>query len=143
MKKLLILLFSLLISFNSYGESYVCATSCWRASEVCQMSYTRESKGFMEGDMEFMIDFGEDAGIVETLYPYVLENEDFLTFTKNLVAPIVDRGSSVSPMGYATVYSVLINKKTLEYTQIWSTLFPRKDRAPSHDNRGGKCILIE
>jgi hypothetical protein len=95
----------------------------------------------MQGDMEFMIDFVEDAGIVETLYPYVSENEDFLTFTENSVAPIVERGSH--PEGYAQVNSVLINKKTLEFTQIWSALGPLKDSTPIHKNRGGKCIIIE
>ncbi len=142
MKKLLILLFSILISFNSYGESYVCATSCMRSNEVCQMSYTRDSKGFIGGDMEYMMDFGEDVGIVETLYPYVLENEDFLTFTENAVAPIVEITLAHSD-GYAQVNSVLINKKTLVFTHIWSALGPLKDSTPIHENRGGNCILIE
>ena len=141
MKKLLLPLFLILVSVNSYGESYICATSCMRASEVCQMSYTRDSKGFIEGDMEYMIDFGEDTAIVETLYPYVLENEDFLTFTTNAVAPIVERGSN--PMGYAVVDSVLINKKTLKFTHIRSSLSPKKDKPPSHENRSGKCMLIQ
>mgnify|MGYP000218057683 CR=1 FL=1 len=141
MKKLLLLLFSLILPLNSYGESYICATSCIRANEVCQISYTRDSKGFIEGDMEYMIDFGEDAGIVETLYPYVLENEDFLTFTNNAVAPIVERGSN--PTGLVSVDSVLINKKTLKFTHISSRLGPKKDSPPWHENRSGGCILIQ
>jgi hypothetical protein len=112
-----------------------------RASEVCQMSYTRDSKGFIEGDMEYMIDFGEDAGISKTLYPNVLENEDFLTFTNHYVAPIVEGGSN--PSGLVRVDSVLINKKTLKFTHIRSTLGPRKDSPPWHENRSGKCMLIQ
>jgi hypothetical protein len=88
-----------------------------------------------------MIDFGEDTAIVETLYPYVLENEDFLTFTNHAVSPIVERGSN--PMGYAMINSVLINKKTLKFTHIWSVLSPKTDKPPLHKNRGGKCMLIE
>ena len=141
MKKLLILIASLLVFSEVLSETYVCATSCWRASEVCQMTYTRDKKGFIEGDSEYMIDFGEDTGIIETLFPHVSENEDFLALTNQNVAPFQERGSN--PAGFASAVSVLIDKRTLRYTQINSFLPAKSNSNPSHTNRAGKCIRVE
>ena len=141
MKKILILVSSILVFSDALSETYVCATPCWRANEVCQMTYTRDKQGFIEGDSEYMIDFGEDTGIIETLFPHVSENDDFLALTKLNVAPFMERGSN--PAGFASAVSVLIDKRTLRYTQINSFLPAKINSKASHTNRAGKCIRIE
>ena len=64
MKKLLILLFSILISFNSYGETLVCSNIS--NGEISTSTYTREGDMFMSGG-----EYGSESRIAYELDYYL------------------------------------------------------------------------
>ena len=64
MKKLLILLFSLLISFNSYGEKYTCAYLF--DGEALPRSFERQGNYFLNGTIPSQILFEDKTIIVLT-----------------------------------------------------------------------------
>ena len=74
MKKLLLLLFSLTLSFNSYGESYICAFECYdfdkKIETICQATYTRTDTGFSNTYSDYLVQ--EDEG-------YLFLTEKFTT----------------------------------------------------------------
>ena len=84
MKKLLLLLFSLILSFNSYGESYICAYECYdfekKVDKICQLTLKRTDTGFTSGELDYLVQ--EDDS-------YLLLTNKFITTGNNPVVRTV------------------------------------------------------
>jgi len=137
MKKLLILLFSMLVSLSSYGETYVCATNCFEASmkvedycqNMIQLVYERKGGKFVAEN--------EHGEIVE--YEHIAENERFLTMV---------RAGTASILGFT--WTAIINKDTLEFTDFQGSLGNTYDAKGNpndtffyNHNRQGNCIVLD
>ena len=122
MKKLLVLLFSILLSFNSYGETYVCAFTCYGGgSETCQTAYKRINNGFL------YVDGGDLFNLKE--------NDKFLSLSNNSTS-----GGSES----AGVSVVVINKDNLNFITSRTQLLDVPDEQYlSHGVRKGSCIVVD
>ena len=81
--KRLLLLFSLMLSLNSYGESYICAFKCHNFDKnintICQLTYKRTNTGFTNGKSDYLAQ--EDDS-------YLLLTEKFTTTGNNPVVRI-------------------------------------------------------
>ena len=121
MKKILILLFSLLISVNSLSETYVCAFTCYTSTtEICQMSYKRINNSFVSNPGEKLFN--------------LKENNKFISLSEN----------SINSSGEGAGVSVaIINKKDLSFITSRTQLI---DDLPSRYKRNlareGNCILV-
>ena len=121
MKKLLLFLFSLLISFNSYGESYVCSYTCpLSESEICQSGYARVN------DKTFKNTRGSD------IYDMV-ENDKFIVMSESVVKDF-----------YGASDAIVINKTNLNYIYSLTSIIDISSSSESEVmQRKGKCILID
>ena len=117
MKKLL-LLFSLMLSFNSYGETYVCAFTCYLSDENCQSVYKRVGDGFTD------VQNGDLLNLTE--------NETYLSMSNN----------SAEEM-HAGVSVVIINKNTLKFMKSLTSLIDAEPPIYSNQTRDGKCVLVD
>ena len=122
MKKLFLLLFSILISFNSLGETYVCAFTCYTSTtETCQMSYKRINNSFLSnpGGQLFTIE----------------ESDKYISLSAN----------SISIDGFNAGVSVaIINKRDLSFitarTQLMDVL---PEGFKRNFAREGICTLVD
>ena len=84
MKKLLLLLFSLMLSFNSYGESYICAYESYdfekKVEKMRLLTLTRTDTGFTNGTLDYLAQ--EDDS-------YLLLTNKFITTGNNPVVRTV------------------------------------------------------
>ena len=84
MKKLLLLLFSLLLSINSYGESYICAYESYdfekKVEKMRLLTLTRTDTGFTNGTLDYLAQ--EDDS-------YLLLTNKFITTGNNPVVRTV------------------------------------------------------
>jgi len=121
MKKLLILLFSAMISLNSYGESYVCSYTCpLSESEICQSGYARVN------DKTFKNTRGSD------IYDMV-ENDKFIVMSESVVKVF-----------YGASDAIVINKTNLNYIYSLTSIIDISSSSESEVmQRKGKCILID
>ena len=120
MKKLFLLLFSILISFNSLGETYVCAFTCYTSTtETCQMSYKRINNSFLSNP-------GEQLFTIK-------ENDKYISLSENSIAPEI-----------AGVSVAIINKKDLSFITARTQLM---DDLPVGFKRNfareGICTLVD
>ena len=83
MKKLLLLLL-LSLSFNSYGESYICTYESYdfekKVDKIRQLTLTRTDTGFTSGELDYLVQ--ED-------YSYLLLTNKFITTGNNPVVRTV------------------------------------------------------
>ena len=120
MKKLLILLFSLLISFNSYGETYACSYTCALSeSDICQSGYQRVN------DRIFKNVRGSD------IYN-IVENEKFIAMSENAVKDF-----------YGATVAIVINKSNLNYIQSLTSIMDISSSESKVTHHIGKCIRID
>lgn len=98
MDKVVYSLFTLVFSISSlqaYADQFVCAFQCYGTNEICQSTYSRTDEGFKDDYHSF----------------FVNENESYIS----LSSPYVGQDG-------AAVWSVIINKKTLEFTKSTTSL---------------------
>ena len=112
MKKLLICL--LLIPNLSWSESYVCAFKCFIGDDICQTTYTRKNNIFID-------DWNHEFRFVEDQNSLAMSNI------------IVESDGSV-------IFSVIIDKKTLEFTKS-TTQLARDWGGTGHED--GTCSLVK
>ena len=130
MRKLLLLLFSLLLSFNSYGESYKCSRLGFGAEDkLYHTVYKRKNNQYFLG------------GQFENLF-IANEGEKFIILTN----VNTERDYSTIPEGYASVVNVVISKENLSF--IYSVL--TADNRPNNREdkfkvgvRKGQCIKLD
>ena len=109
MDKVVFSLFTLVFSIGSLqasADQFVCAFQCYVTNEVCQSTYSRTNDGFKDDYHSF----------------FVNENESYIS----LSSPYVGQDG-------AAVWSVIINKKTLEFTKSTTSLTDTGFRL-------GKCV---
>ena len=99
MKKLFLLLFSLILSFNSYGETYICAFQCFWTDDICQINYRRVDNDFFQ--IVYLDSYGESTGDI-------LQIKESNSFLSLIDIHLPDDDS-------ALIESAIINKKTMRY----------------------------
>ena len=106
MKKLLLLLFSLILSFNSYGESYICAFECYdpdkKIDSICQLIYKRTDTGFSNKYSDYLAQEDES---------YLFLTEKYTTTENN---PVV-RTKLINKLNGDTVDVVISTRYTEGY----------------------------
>ena len=69
-----------MLSFNSYGESYICAYECYdlekKVDKICQLTLKRTDTGFTSGELDYLVQ--EDDS-------YLLLTNKFITTGNNPV----------------------------------------------------------
>jgi len=122
MKKLLIILFSLLISFNSYGETYACSYTCYGSNtKTCLASFKRVNSSFFISPNSDLGDITFNA----------IENEDFLSMAS----------LSADDLG-GNVLAVVINKGSLHFIRSITTAYTAPPSTSDSEYKKGLCIVI-
>jgi hypothetical protein len=105
-KKLLLLLFSFLISLNIYAESYICAFECYdtdkKTNTICQLTYERTNTGFSNKYSDFLAQEDEN---------YLFLTEKFTTTGNH---PVV-RTKLINKLNGDTVSVVISTRYTEGY----------------------------
>ena len=123
MKKLLVLLFSMLVSVCSYGETYACSYTCYGSdTKTCLSSFKRVNSSF----------FIEPSSIFGDITFNVVENEDFLSMAS----------LSINDFG-ANVLTVVIDKGSLHFIRSITSVYSDPPSTSDSEYKKGLCIVMD
>jgi hypothetical protein len=88
-----------MLSFNSYGETYMCAFKCLYQDDICDINFRRVNNDLFQ--IVYLESYGESTGDIWN----IKENNLFLSMAK------IDSPDEDS----AWIHSAIINKNTMEF----------------------------